>query len=134
MWSKPWTSDGLSDVQHAYQSATDYGVIKAWHLHDVHSDQHTVTRGKLQLVLVDLREDSPTHGQVNSVMLGALKPRLVVIVQRRGANSSNPGSPPRTYAGAVSRGNELARPVCTVTSDTSDIRSSFGDRPERRGR
>ncbi len=79
LWSKPWTSDGLSDVQHAYQSATDYGVIKAWHLHDVHSDQHTVTRGKLQLVLVDLREDSPTHGQVNSVMLGALKPRLVKI-------------------------------------------------------
>jgi dTDP-4-dehydrorhamnose 3,5-epimerase len=79
LWSKPWIEQGLLDVQHVYQSSTDYGVVKAWHLHEVHSDQQTVTRGKLQITLVDLRESSPSFGHVNVVILGSLKPRLVKI-------------------------------------------------------
>ncbi len=43
--------------EHVYQSATDYGVVKCWHLHDRHTDQFTVTRGKLQVTLVDIRPD-----------------------------------------------------------------------------
>ena len=39
----------------------------------------TVTRGKLQVALVDLREESPTFRHVNSVFLGGLAPRLMKI-------------------------------------------------------
>jgi dTDP-4-dehydrorhamnose 3,5-epimerase len=65
--------------QHAYQSATDYGVVKCWHLHQKHTDQFTVTRGKLQVSLVDLREGSPTFLQANKLILGTQKPRFLKI-------------------------------------------------------
>lgn len=79
LWSKPWVDEGLSEIQHVYQSATDYGVVKCWHLHDIHTDQFTVTRGKLQITLVDVREDSETFGHVNTFFVGSLKPRLIKI-------------------------------------------------------
>lgn len=79
LWSEPWTSDGLSHIRHVYQSATDYGVIKCWHLHEIHTDQFVVTRGKLQVTLVDLRKESSSFGHVNVIFLGTLKPRLIRI-------------------------------------------------------
>jgi len=79
LWSYPWLNDGISEVQHVYQNATDFGVIKCWHCHEVHTDQFAVTRGKLQVTIVDLREDSPSFGDVNIVFLGTLKPRLLKI-------------------------------------------------------
>ena len=82
LWSLPWVEkDNLVAPKHSYQSATDYGVVKCWHLHEIHIDQFTVTRGKLQVVLVDIREDSPTFGRVNSIILGIGQPRLIKIPQ-----------------------------------------------------
>ncbi len=80
LWSKPWAEqDGLLAPEHVYQSATDYDVIKCWHFHQHHTDQFTVTRGKLQVSLVDIRQDSPTFGHVNKIFLGSLRPRLIKI-------------------------------------------------------
>lgn len=79
LWSKPWTQEGLSDIEHIYQSATDFGVVKCWHLHEKHTDQFTVTRGKLQVTLVDVRLESETFGHINTIFLGSLKPRLIKI-------------------------------------------------------
>lgn len=83
LYSKPWIEkDGLADIQHIYQSATDYGVVKCWHLHEIHTDHFTVTRGKLQVSIVDLRQDSPTFAHVNCFFLGSLRPRLIKIPPR----------------------------------------------------
>ncbi|MCE2503656.1 MAG: dTDP-4-dehydrorhamnose 3,5-epimerase family protein [Chlorobi bacterium] len=80
LWSLPWVeSEGLAVPQHVYQSATDYGVVKCWHLHAMHTDQFTVTRGKLQVVCVDVREGSPTYGHVNSFIMGIQRPMLLLI-------------------------------------------------------
>lgn len=80
LWSEPWTGDGRFAIpKHVYQSATDHGVIKAWHLHARHTDQFAVTRGKMQIVCVDLRPDSPTYAQVNSVIVGIERPSLLLI-------------------------------------------------------
>ena len=80
LWSLPWVEkEGLEVPTHCYQSATDYGVVKCWHLHAVHTDQMTVTRGKIQFCLVDVRTDSPTFGHVNSVFVNFEKPRLLKI-------------------------------------------------------
>jgi dTDP-4-dehydrorhamnose 3,5-epimerase len=80
LWSLPWVEqEGVIVPQHVYQSATDYGVIKAWHLHAVHTDQFTVTRGKMQVVCVDIRTESPTFGQVNSFIIGIQNPALILI-------------------------------------------------------
>lgn len=80
LWSQPWVDDqAVLQPKHVYQSATDYGVVKCWHLHQNHTDQFTVTRGKLQVSLVDLRPESPTYLHANKVILGIQKPRLVKI-------------------------------------------------------
>lgn len=80
LWSHPWIEeDGLVVPQHVYQSATDYGVVKCWHFHQIHTDQFTVTRGKLQVTLVDIRTDSPSFGHVNRIFLGTQRPRLIKI-------------------------------------------------------
>lgn len=80
LWSKPWIeSEGMVYPEHVYQSATDYGVVKCWHLHDHHTDQFTVTRGKLQVTLVDIRPESSTFGHVNPIFLGGQLPRLIKI-------------------------------------------------------
>lgn len=80
LWSLPWVErEGLIIPQHVYQSATDFSVIKAWHLHAIHTDQFTVTRGKMQVVCVDIREDSPTFGHVNSFIIGIQRPAMILI-------------------------------------------------------
>lgn len=80
LWSRPWVEkEGFEIPNHCYQSTTDFGVIKCWHLHAIHTDQMTVTRGKLQLTLVDIRENSPSFGHVNKIFLGIERPRLVKI-------------------------------------------------------
>lgn len=80
LWSEAWAEkEGFLKPAHCYQSATDYGVVKCWHLHAIHTDQFTVTRGKLQVTLVDIREKSRTFGHVNSVFLGIQRPRLLKI-------------------------------------------------------
>jgi len=82
LWSEGWAEYKKGDVgatTHVYQSATDPGVVKCWHLHDIHTDQFTVTRGKLQVSMIDVRVDSPTFGHVNKVILGIQKPRFLRI-------------------------------------------------------
>lgn len=80
LWSKPWADkEGFLVPNHCYQSATDFGVVKCWHLHAVHTDQFTVTRGKLQVTLVDIRKGSPTFSHVNVIFMGSQRPRLLKI-------------------------------------------------------
>ncbi len=80
LWSKPWVGKkGFLAPRHVYQTATDFGVVKCWHLHGVHTDQIAATRGKLQLVLADVRRDSPTFGDVNPLFIGVGRPALVKI-------------------------------------------------------
>ena len=82
LWSENWQKDGVERTAHVYQSETDVGVIKCWHLHQVHTDHFTVTRGKLQVSIADLREESPTFRHVNCFFLGSLRPRLIKIPPR----------------------------------------------------
>lgn len=82
LWSTAWPeyqNGQVLECRHAYQSATDPGVVKCWHLHEHHTDQFTVTRGKLQVSLVDVREGSPTFGQANTLVMGTQKPRFLQI-------------------------------------------------------
>jgi dTDP-4-dehydrorhamnose 3,5-epimerase len=80
LWSKSWVKkEGMVVPTHVYQSGTDYGVVKCWHLDSVHTDQMTVTRGKIQIVLADVRKGSSTLGHVNSIFMSFEKPRLLKI-------------------------------------------------------
>lgn len=77
LWSEPW--EGFTPPTHIYQSGTDFGVVKCWHLHEVHTDQFAISRGKVQVTLVDVREESPSFKHVNVFFLGSLNPGIVRI-------------------------------------------------------
>jgi dTDP-4-dehydrorhamnose 3,5-epimerase len=79
LWSEGWDDPRILRPRHVYQSATDAGVIKAWHLHQEHTDQFTCTRGKLQVSVADVREGSPTFGHVNTFILGVQRPLMIQI-------------------------------------------------------
>lgn len=60
-----------------YLTTTYPGIIKAWHYHKLQDDNITVVKGMLKLVLYDMREDSPTKGELNEFFLGEHNPILV---------------------------------------------------------
>lgn len=55
------------------------GVIKAFHWHRRQDDLWFVASGMAQVVLYDLREDSPTRGETNVFYLGTNNRQLLVI-------------------------------------------------------
>jgi dTDP-4-dehydrorhamnose 3,5-epimerase len=61
-------------------SALSYpGTIKAFHFHRQQTDCWAPVGGMLQVALVDLRVDSPTHGARNTIYCGALRPWQILI-------------------------------------------------------
>jgi dTDP-4-dehydrorhamnose 3,5-epimerase len=58
---------------------TNPGVVKAFHYHLHQHDCWTVVNGTLQIALADLRKDSPTFGQRNTLYVGERRPWQVLI-------------------------------------------------------
>ncbi len=54
-------------------------VVKAWHYHKIQTDHFAVIKGMAQVVLYDMREDSPTKGEINEFFIGELNPLLIKI-------------------------------------------------------
>ena len=54
-------------------------LIKAFHWHRKQWDFWDIVVGNVRVVLVDLRDDSPTCGVVQTVILGENSPRMVAI-------------------------------------------------------
>ena len=57
------------------------GVIKAFHYHEKQDDLWFFASGNAQVVLHDLRTESPTRGQTDVLYMGEDNPILVVIPQ-----------------------------------------------------
>ena len=55
------------------------GTIKAFHYHRRQTDFWAPAMGMFQVVLVDLRADSPTFGRRNTLFSGALRPWQILI-------------------------------------------------------
>ncbi len=54
-------------------------LIKAFHWHRRQWDYWDIVQGNARVVLVDLREGSPTQGRIQTVILGEHSPRMVAI-------------------------------------------------------
>ena len=52
-----------------YFSCSWPGAIKAWHIHQTMTVNNAVIAGRAKLVLYDLREGSPTQGELQEVFL-----------------------------------------------------------------
>jgi dTDP-4-dehydrorhamnose 3,5-epimerase len=55
------------------------GIIKAFHFHKHQTDCWTPAMGMLQVVLADLRPDSPTYGARNTIYVGQFRPWQILI-------------------------------------------------------
>jgi dTDP-4-dehydrorhamnose 3,5-epimerase len=62
-----------------YMTTVYPGVVKAWHYHQKQTDNMTVVKGVLKLVLYDDRADSPTRGEVNEFFVSEHRPLMVQI-------------------------------------------------------
>jgi dTDP-4-dehydrorhamnose 3,5-epimerase len=62
-----------------YMTTAYPGVVKGWHYHKLQTDNITVIKGMMKLVLYDAREDSPTYGELNEFFIGEHNPLLVQI-------------------------------------------------------
>jgi dTDP-4-dehydrorhamnose 3,5-epimerase len=54
-------------------------VVKAFHYHVLQYDCWTVVKGMIQVALADMRSDSPTFGQRNTIYMGDLRPLHLLI-------------------------------------------------------
>ncbi|MHB8841430.1 MAG: dTDP-4-dehydrorhamnose 3,5-epimerase family protein [Candidatus Aquicultor sp.] len=71
--------DVFEQFGQVYMTTTYPGVIKAWHLHKLQTDNIVVVKGMLKLALYDDREGSPTRGEVNEFFIGEHNPVLVQV-------------------------------------------------------
>ena len=53
-----------------YFSCSWPGAVKAWHIHRTMTINNAVVSGRAKLVMYDLREDSPTKGELQEVFFG----------------------------------------------------------------
>lgn len=53
-----------------YFSCAWPGAVKAWHIHQSMTVNNAVIQGRAKLVLYDLREGSPTEGELQEIFLG----------------------------------------------------------------
>ncbi len=85
-----------------YLTTTLPGVVKAWHMHKLQTDNVCCVAGMIRLGLYDERPESPTYGRTNEFYLGVHNPLLVQI-------------PPMVYHGWKCISLEEALIVNTVT-------------------
>jgi dTDP-4-dehydrorhamnose 3,5-epimerase len=62
-----------------YLSVAYPGIVKGWHYHKKQTDNFTVVKGMLKVVLYDQRESSATKGMVNEFFMGEKNPILLVV-------------------------------------------------------
>lgn len=78
-----------------YLTSAYPGVVKGWHCHKIQTDNFTVVSGMAKMVLADLRDDSPTKGEINEFFIGDQNRMLIQI-------------PPGVYHGLKGIGTETA--------------------------
>ena len=79
IWTLNWEDSKILPIEHAYYNLTDAGVTKGWHWHTHTFSQYVCLAGKMQIVLIDLREDSPTFCEVNQFVPSSKNPQFIKI-------------------------------------------------------
>ena len=78
IFRRDWMLDD-GDVDQVFQSVINPGSISAWHVHHLTTDRLFASRGLVQIVLYDARENSPTLGRINEFRFGAVRPALLIV-------------------------------------------------------
>src|SRR3989338_2650495 len=62
-----------------YLSVCNPKIVKGWHYHKKQTDNFVIVKGNAKVVLYDMREDSPTKGELQEVFMGGDNPVLLKI-------------------------------------------------------
>ncbi len=73
------TDWGMGEAAQTSVTLTFPGVVKAFHYHKLQTDIWYVAQGQARVVLHDLRDDSPTKGQTQTIVCGQHAPMLICI-------------------------------------------------------
>lgn len=65
-------------IQQVYITNAEKSVIKAMHCHTFQRDFMTCLKGKMKLILVDVRHDSETFGMINTFILENMNMSVVI--------------------------------------------------------
>ncbi len=79
LWSEQWNDPNTVQPRHVYYNLTDPGITKGWHWHEHTCSQFICLAGKMQIVLIDLRKDKKTFGQVNQFIASSKNPLFIKI-------------------------------------------------------
>jgi dTDP-4-dehydrorhamnose 3,5-epimerase len=63
----------------AYMFTLRPGKVKGWGLHKLHEDRYFVLLGEIEVIMYDVRPESPSCGQVSTVVLSEYDRRLMNI-------------------------------------------------------
>lgn len=55
------------------------GTVRAWHKHEALWDWFFVSHGTAKFALYDDRPDSPTHGKIDTFVIGARQPAVLAV-------------------------------------------------------
>jgi dTDP-4-dehydrorhamnose 3,5-epimerase len=69
-----WHADPLV---YAYCFMIRPGMVKGWNLHKLHEDRYCILQGEMEVILYDVRDDSPTFGKISRVVLSEYNRRLM---------------------------------------------------------
>jgi len=78
-----------------YLSTAYPGVVKAWHMHMMQTDNFVCIHGMMKVALYDARKDSPTYKEVNEYFIGEKNLLLISV-------------PPYVYHGFKAIGTDIA--------------------------
>jgi dTDP-4-dehydrorhamnose 3,5-epimerase len=94
IFRRDW-SEVSGDVDQVFQVVLDPGAISAWHAHATTIDRLFVSYGLMRIVLYDARADSPTHGAINELRFGTIRPALIQVPPRvwHGVQNVSPHGP-----------------------------------------
>ena len=87
----------IAPIVHVYQVLSAPGSIRAWVYHSRQTDRLCFTQGSFRIALCDLREGSPTAGNVVTLLAGASAPRLLTIPPFVAHGVQNMGADPAAF-------------------------------------
>jgi dTDP-4-dehydrorhamnose 3,5-epimerase len=106
------------------------GVVKGWGLHKEHEDRYILLQGEMELVLYDVRPDSPTCGEIRILHLTEQNRRIVNIPRLVWHADRNIGSKDVVAVNLPTRPYDHANPdKYRLPVDTDLIPHSFGNAP-----
>jgi dTDP-4-dehydrorhamnose 3,5-epimerase len=78
IFRRDWELDA-GPLEQVFQIRLTPGKISAWHAHQWTTDRFFISQGLIKIVLYDARQASDTHGQINELRFGTVRPALIIV-------------------------------------------------------